>query len=110
MPGEMLKAFALDSKIYTYTYVTTNVDFPGFEFSLPDGDLYFALLGYRAGTTAVESGIPNNGTIWTNMLPGGRKEARCFQILAGDNISGGTTTQFITDPLFHAFGVRPIKE
>ncbi len=106
MPGEMLKAFALDSKEYDYTYVDTNVDFPGFSFTLPDGDLYFALLGYRAGTTAGENGVLTNGSIWSNILNNSRNEARCFQILAGNNIN----TQFTTDPLLHAFGVRPIKD
>lgn len=109
LPGIMLRAFdkKADSNAYDVSFDNSNASCPALSFSLPDGKLLMALLGYRASGSGADTGIGNNGQVWTHLIAN-HSEARCFQFFVSN--AQVPVSQFVTDPILEGFGVRPIKE
>ncbi len=76
-----------------------------FSLDLNDGGapLLFQPLGYRASSNGLLDGVGDRSALWAGRMGSTRKDAFTLVI----NASG---VQHPTDPVFHAFSVRPVAE
>ena len=100
--------YLLQNNTFTYVPTTTETQKEGIYITVSDNDkIYLPLLGYRSGTTAIESGKGILSECWYSSSATNRIEAynMVVQILNGTIIKNRTT-----NPRTHALGVRPVKE
>lgn len=107
--SEPFHSMVQNTSLYTLNYLSSSTDTQkeGFYLTLSTGGepLFFPDFAYRAGSTGILASGPF-ACYWTshavNLINGG-----CFEF---ENSDTRTTFNQLTDPLYHAMSLRPIKE